>query len=314
MIAHSSATQTPSQRREWNDHSGALLDSVKGFDLIACEVCRFKHIVPIPSESELEAEYRHEYYRREKPLYLERTREDLEWWELVYGERYDTFEAMLPPSRRRILDIGSGPGFFLAHGKRRGWQTVGIEPSSQATAHSRALELEVHEEFLSQDTAARLGSFDVVHMSEVLEHIPDPQRFLQLVASMLGPGGVICVAVPNDYNPLQAALREACGYSPWWVAPPHHINYFDFESLADLLRHTGFSVVAREATFPIELFLLMGDNYVGNDSLGRQCHARRKRFELNLAAAGMTSLKRKLFQSLADLGIGREALLVGVRQ
>ena len=299
--------------KTWKQHNGPVLDSANGFDVIECGVCGFKHVIPIPSTDELEQVYRHDYYAREKPLYLERHKEDLEWWNLVYGERYDRFEQLLPSDHRRVLDVGSGPGFFLLHGKNRGWQTVGIEPSSQAATHSRELGLEIVEDFLSDASAKRLGQFDVVHMSEVLEHISDPARLLQLVHGLLGPGGLLCVVVPNDYNPFQVALRSVCGYRPWWVAPPHHINYFNCDSLGRLLARNNFCVVHQETTFPIEMFLLMGENYVGNDELGRQCHARRKSFEKNLAAAGLGDLKRDLYHKLSTMGIGREVLLISKR-
>ena len=109
----------------------------------------------------------------EKPLYLERHREDLDWLNLVYRERYDTFEEFLSPHRRRILDVGSGLGFFLLHGKQRGWQTIGVEPSKEAVAHSRDVGLEIVEDFLTEHTAKQLGTFDVVHIDEVFEHIPN---------------------------------------------------------------------------------------------------------------------------------------------
>ncbi|ABB30696.1 Methyltransferase type 12 [Geobacter metallireducens RCH3] len=301
------------EKKTWCDHEGEVCDSVKGFDVIDCSKCGFKHIVPIPSAEELEEVYRHEYYTSEKPLYLERYREDLDWWNLVYGDRYDTFEELLPQKRRRILDIGSGPGFFLKHGKDRGWETVGIEPSARAAAHSREMGLDIIEEFFSTDTAIQLGLFDVIHMSAVLEHIPDPEHFLGIVRKNLTPEGILCVVVPNDYNPFQLALRTACNFQPWWVAPPHHINFFDFESLEHLLTRSGFEVTCKESTFPIDLFLLMGDNYIGNDTRGRACHAKRMQFETNLAAAGLTSVKRSLYQSLANLNIGREVCLYSRR-
>ncbi len=299
------------ETKQWQNHKGIVLDSVNGFDVIECETCGFKHVVPIPTQEELEAVYRQEYYAVEKPLYLERVREDLDWWNLVYSERYDTFEELLPPNRRRILDVGSGPGFLLLHGKQRGWQTLGIEPSAQAAAHSRKLGLEIIEDFLTEETARRLGTFDVVHMSEVLEHIPDPRGMVRLVQNLLTPGGLLCVVVPNDYNPFQYALRKACGYEPWWVAPPHHINYFDFDSLSHLLSSNGFEIVLREATFPIDMFLLMGDDYVGNDILGRQCHGKRVKFEKNLSRACYSGLKRNLYRALAKIGIGREVMIIG---
>src|SRR5262245_44330382 len=150
----------------WQDHVGAALDAANGFTVIECDACRFKHIVPVPTPAELEDVYGHEYYATEKPFYIERHLEDREWLDLVHAERYDAFERRLGSARRRLLDVGSGPGLFLKHGADRGWQVRGIEPASQAVAHSRSLGLDVTRGFLDARTAGSLGTFDVVHMDE----------------------------------------------------------------------------------------------------------------------------------------------------
>lgn len=300
--------------RCWHTHEGPVLDSVTEFEVIECKSCGFKHIIPIPSEEELEAVYREKYYSKEKPLYIDRYKEDLEWWNLVYSERYETFERNLPENRRRILDVGSGPGYFLLRGKNRGWETVGIEPSAKAAAHSRSLGLNIVEDFFDLKTAGELGTFDAIHMSEVLEHIPDPKRLLLLARDVLAEDGLLCVVVPNDYNPFQYALTKACGYKPWWIAPPHHINYFDFDSLGQLIQNIGFEIILQEATFPIDMFLLMGDNYIGNDEKGRNCHAKRMALEKHLNEAGLTRLKRQLYESLSKQGLGREVMMVAKKK
>lgn len=295
----------------WNACTGKLIDGIGEFDVIECVACGFKHIVPVPTVEQLETVYRHDYYTKEKPLYMERYNEDVEWWNLVYAMRYNVFERHLSPNKRRILDVGSGPGLFLLHGKERGWQPYGVEPSIQAATYSKDLGLDVMHDFLTSETAAKLGTFDVIHLSLVLEHIPDPISFLRLIHSMLNPGGIICVVTPNDYNPFQLALRNTCNYPAWWVAPPHHINYFNFRSLELLLKRSGFSIVQRETTFPIDMFLLMGDRYVGDDAVGRVCHGKRKHFELNLHNAGQEDVLKKLYRSLSRIGIGREVVLFG---
>jgi len=53
------------------------------------------------------------------------------------------------------------------------------------------------EEFLDEQLAARLGKFSVIHISEVLEHIPNPDKLLHLAYTMLAQGGIICVLVPK---------------------------------------------------------------------------------------------------------------------
>lgn len=297
------------ETHHWHDHHGPLLDAKNGFDVIDCKTCGFVHVTPIPTEKELEEIYRHEYYTDEKPLYIDRFIEDLEWWNIAYGDRYDTFEETLPKNRRRILDIGSGPGYFLKHGIDRGWDAVGVEPSKQAAAHARSLGINVVEEFLDEKLAANLGQFDVIHLSEVLEHIPNPKHLMDIAYSMLSPQGLICVVVPNEYSPIQHSLREVCNFDPWWVAAPHHLNYFCRNSLISLAERSGFELAHTESTFPIDIFLMMGDNYIGNDILGRACHNRRMKFEKNLFHSGRNRLKRQLYRSLSSLGIGREICL-----
>jgi len=298
---------------QWHQHKGEVLDKVREFDVIDCESCRFSHIVPIPTDQELETMYREDYYSREWPDYIDRHREDLDWWNLRYDDQYSLFEELLPPETRRILDVGSGPGFFLLKGHQRGWETVGVEPSVQAVEHSRGLGLEIIEGFLDEGLVNQLGQFDVVHMNEVLEHLPDPGEMLSRTYRLLRPGGILCVIVPNDYNPLQQALRSACEYQPWWLAPPHHINYFNFSSLAHLVNNIGFEMIQKTATFPMELFLLMGDNYIGNDKVGRVMHGKRKKLEMNLGKAGCSTLWKKFSNSLADVGVGREVILYARR-
>lgn len=297
------------ETKAWREHNGEVIDSVKGFDVIECQTCGFKHIIPIPEAKELENLYKEEFYSVQKPAYFERQLEDIEWWNMVNTERYEFFEQHLPPRRRRILDVGSGPGFFLKMGTERGWETLGIEPSQQAAEYARGLGVETVNEFFSEDIVDGLGNFDVVHMHQMLEHVTDPAGMLRLAYRLLNPKGLLCVITANDYNPLQKLLRQHVGYKPWWVVPTEHINYFDFDSLERLVQRTGFKVVYKTATFPMEFFLLMGDNYVGNDTLGRMCHERRKQFELALRAGGLSYIKQHLYQFLSCQQIGREVVL-----
>ena len=104
-------------------------------------------------------------------------------------------------------------------------------------------------------------------------------------------------------------LRERLGKRRYWIAAPHHINYFSFDSLTRLLQRLGFAVVERDTTFPMEFFVLMGDDYIGNDAVGRGCHKKRMTFETNLMESGLASFKRDLYRFLASKGVGREVVL-----
>lgn len=207
------------EAKEWQGHKGKKFASANGFDVIDCECCKFKHIIPIPTIDELDAVYEHEYYNQEKPLYLERYKEDLDWWNAVYKHRYEILENFLPENQRDILDIGSGPGFFLLNGQKRGWKSVGIEPSIKAATHSSQLGLRIINDFYAEHSAQNLGKFDAVNMSLVLEHIPNPANLLRLVHGQLNSGGLISLVVPNDFNPFQNIANDDLGFGNWWVAP-----------------------------------------------------------------------------------------------
>jgi SAM-dependent methyltransferase len=298
--------------KKWQNHAGLILDSVNGFDVIECDTCGFKHIIPIPTEKEMKEYYTNQFVP-ERPLYVERMYEDIDWWRLQFSEQYDLFEKYLQPGRRDILDIGCGIGLFLDTGKKRGWNVLGIEPSIDAAEHGRKLGLEIINNVFNDGTAEKLSDFDVINLREVLEHLPNPLDVLKECRTKLKRNGLISVLVPNDYNPFQSLLRDSLEFKPWWVSPPIHINYFDPESLEHILQNAGFEIIEKTSTFPMELFLLMGENYVGNDQLGRNCHSRRKTFELNLKNNNCEELRRRICQSLSQLGLGREILVVGKR-
>ena len=288
-------------------HTGKVLDKKDGFSVIECVLCGFKHILPIPSDTELQKLYQKEFYQKEKPNYFKETKEDLPWWLATYANYYSLLEKHT--SGRKILDIGSGPGHFLFTGKKRGWDVLGVEPSLSASAYALRRGLPVINDFFSFENLKKYGPFDVVHMSLVLEHVPEPIQFLKEAKKLLKPGGLIAVFCPNDYNPLQIILRNELGFKPWWVLPRHHLNYFDFKSMKKLLVRLGFKEKECLGTFPLEFFLLSGSNYIGYPSIGREYHNKRKKFEMSLYKNN-TILLNSIYQTLAKYDIGRQFFII----
>lgn len=296
----------------WQAHEGPRLTQAQGYDIIHCTVCGFRHVVPLPEPGNAASQYRTDYYGNEKPTFIARAADDQAWAELAQIDRLELMERLLGPQRRRLLDVGAGPGYFLKTAEARGWRALGVEPSRQAAAHARSLGLEVVEGFFDAETAGGLGHFDAVHLNNVLEHVANPISILAMADVLLERGGVLCVGVPNDFSPLQIAAHAA-GSREWWLAPPHHLNYFDFDSLAQLVGRFGFRVAQRMTSFPMEAFLLMGDDYTDDPSIGRVCHERRKRLDLALEAAGLRETRRSFYAALAQAGLGREAVIVAVK-
>jgi hypothetical protein len=136
---------------------------------------------------------------------------------------------------------------------------------------------------------------------------------VRLMRGLMRPGGALLLVAPNDENPFQHAAIHDGRLQAWWIAPPHHLNYFTPDSLAALVARAGFDVVEVSTSFPIDQFLLMGDRYVGDDALGRAVHRRRMAFELALKAAGKNELRRELYRAQARLGVGREVSVLARR-
>ena len=296
----------------------ALSIEVEGLDgraLLRRAAGGYLQVWPRPTPESQRALYGEKFYEEDKSTYLDDVTRDRAYWDAIWSIRRGMIEAALPASRRRILDVGSSGGFLLDHFQQHGWQGVGIEPSHYAARHARerfGLDVFCGELLAYPPRSGRVGgphsepeSFDAVHCAQVLEHVLDPEACVARIAELLAPGGVAFIEVPNDFNVLQETARAQLGKSAWWVAPDHHLNYFDADSLGGLLARHGLVEVDRVASFPIEMFLLMGDDYIGHPEVGSACHGRRMAFERTLIEAGRTAELATLYRALAQAKLGR---------
>jgi SAM-dependent methyltransferase len=216
-------------------------------------------------------------------------------------------EDALPRGFRRLLDVGSSGGFFLDHCQQRGWQACGIEPSPHAAAFAREhYGLDVFcGDLLDFRLTASSARFDAIHSAQVLEHVLEPEACVARIAELLAPDGVVFIEVPNDFNVFQEVARRQLDKPAWWVAPDHHLNYFDYDSLSSLLARHGLEEVDRVASFPMEMFLLMGDDYVGRPCVGKAAHGRRMAFERTMIEHGRLDELGAFYRALAQAGLGR---------
>lgn len=287
-------------------HEGVPLHEKDGRTVINCVSCGFAHIMPLPTVEDQSTFYENEFYTVEKPKYFSDTEEDLAWWMATYRNYYHLFEKYV--SGRKILDVGSGPGYFLLVGKELGWDVLGVEPSPVAHSYSTEKGVPVLKNFFSYDAVKEQGTFDVVHAAMVLEHVPDPLGMLHDMKRLLNPGGLLVLFSPNDYNPLQNVLSEL-SFPPYWVVPDHHVNYFNVPSLQGILERMGMQIIDTIATFPLEFFLLSGRDYIHDPSLGRGAHHMRTRFEETMYTRD-PELLNALYRSFAVSGVGREFLVI----
>lgn len=294
---------------QYRKHEGKTIARVDGYSVIDCLHCKFKHVWPFPTPEALSALYQQSYYTDVYPLAAEISESEIESSRRDCRKRLDDLESRIPVGRRKLLDVGAGNFGFLYVARERGWDVVGIEPSEQGKSRAQALNIPFIYGTFSPEAIAGRGPFDLIHLNCVLEHLLDPITLVQASYESLAPGGILSVCVPNDFNPLQHAFVESQDANPWWVSPLQHINYFNTKTLPRMLESMGFEIEDSEVTFPIEFFLLFGDDYVNNPSLGSDCHQKISRFEENMKKTGQAELLKQMYASFEQLGIGRRLLL-----
>lgn len=152
---------------------------------------------------------------------------------------------------KRILDIGCGKGRFLARAQQLGAIVSGVEPTRRSYEEAKSrLNDAVQNRIMEKDLFAA-GTFDVITMWHVFEHIPDPVSMLSACHDALAPAGKLIVAVPN-YKGLIAKLGGAAWFN---LDPPRHLVHYDPRGLAALLSQNGFKVFGVNHTYPELTFL-----------------------------------------------------------
>jgi len=139
----------------------------------------------------------------------------------------------------RLLEVGCGGGRFLNRMRRAGWEVEGTDFDPQAAERVAArYGIRVACGALA-DLRYAADTFDAVAMSQVIEHVHDPQALLQECRRVLVPGGSLVVTTPNSRSQAHAM------YGRYWrgLEPPRHLHIFSPAALERCARDAGFADV-----------------------------------------------------------------------
>jgi SAM-dependent methyltransferase len=144
----------------------------------------------------------------------------------------------LTAGRPKALDVGSGYGFFSKAAREQGFQVVAVNPALEENRIFKQLNgLEPIPRFFEEVDFGE-DKFDLVILSQVLEHLLDPFQVLVKVRSLIKPGGVIAIAVPN----VDAILIKLFKSQSSFLGLPEHIIHFSRKGLSAILQRAGFEV------------------------------------------------------------------------
>jgi SAM-dependent methyltransferase len=157
------------------------------------------------------------------------------WW--LYP-RSQSMTALPYQGLGRLLDYGCGSGWYARQMRDLGWEVTGMDFSAYAAEQvQRHFGIPMLTGTLPHPQVLP-GSFDVITMGAVLEHVHEPHRLIAAAAEALAPGGYLVVSVPN----LESwALRYFRTH--WWgLQLPHHLLHFTPDTLRGLLTAHGLEV------------------------------------------------------------------------
>ena len=166
--------------RQWGADGGTPI-----YECTACLTIYFAR--PITNKNNY-----NEYYPYLKFFTQNRVEEEIQIREFQSKAKLHMIERSLPKKKLRILDLGSGPGYFSAIANRCGHDAVCGELNKDAIKYGETF---LGNRFVDIDKQAP-GSFDAVTLFHVLEHLENPGLMMHRALDLLRPGGLLYIHVP----------------------------------------------------------------------------------------------------------------------
>jgi SAM-dependent methyltransferase len=219
------------------------------FDLYECQACRTAFCYPLEVDPEIYKEIYlhgetmpgynryHAYFRavknEESPLEFLAKQEDCYWFIDNYLRNH------VDKQQAKLLEVGSGLGYLTYSLDKSGYNIQGVELSSVAVEEATKQFGNLYrceDALMLADDGER---FDVILLTEVIEHLIQPATFVRQLGKLLNPGGCILVTTPNkDWAPNKL--------SPWGTdLPPVHLWWFTKE---------GFNKIAEAADLSVSFY------------------------------------------------------------
>jgi 2-polyprenyl-3-methyl-5-hydroxy-6-metoxy-1,4-benzoquinol methylase len=215
--------------------AGAARADRAAFELLRCKHCALVHYAN-PVQGFVPAMY--DYYKS----YGDSPREVVFNRNTTISQRLVLQSMGALVTGRRMLDVGCGAGQFVDTARSEGWDATGIDLSEAAIRVAKRLGVPCEREDFF---AASLDDkrFDLILMSEFIEHVSDAGRFFARAEQLLAPGGVVYLTTPNFDSISRHVLREELT----WIHP-EHVLYFDPRSIARVVRDSCSLEVLRIET------------------------------------------------------------------
>jgi len=225
----------------------SLYHQFKFFPVIECSTCGTLFAKHPPKESRLEEIYGDEYYegwKGTKKKLTNKTREMKIYTFSFYLKLLSKFTSL---RGKKVLDIGCATGYLLESARKIGCDCYGVELSPfGAREAGKKFPGRIFNGTLEKANYQR-GTFDVITMTDLIEHVQDPTSFMDEVKRILKSNGYILLVTPNFHSWWSKILGKR-----WTNFKEEHLFYFSPKSLKILADISDFQIVFEK---PISKFL-----------------------------------------------------------
>lgn len=227
----------------------SLRENQKEFKVFKCTSCGFMFVRPLLlpdlEERKLDYEYDTELLNSAS---LRKAHE-----KFIIGKEINHVRSILGEGPFSLLDIGCGTGWTTYMWASSGFEATGLEPSGlRARLAAERYGIKVFSDFFENlDISYK---FDVVILRHMIEHFANPYEMTRKAHSLLKPGGIAVIIVPN----INCLGRYLFG-SKWTWGIPYHCNFFTPKTLAHLVERAGLEIITAYQTpspllYPESLF------------------------------------------------------------
>jgi SAM-dependent methyltransferase len=194
-------------------------DTRKTFAIVSCRTCGHIYTNPMPVIDDT-------YEESHDEVYQSTSKQRTKCFEKIFDmiQKYHT--------SGNLLDIGCATGLLLDVASSK-FNTYGVEPSTWSRGQCN----KKHIMYSSLEEVDDVR-FDVITMLGVIEHIPDPDALMSVVAKRLNPGGIFVVYTGDVEALLPRILKKR-----WWWYQGMHLHYFSRRTLGMLLKKHNMNIV-----------------------------------------------------------------------
>ena len=207
------------------------------FEIYSCKACGFRFTQNHPDETEIVPYYQSEDYISHSDTSKGIINTIYHWVrKIMLWKKYLLIKK--ETTKKKLLDIGCGTGYFLNYMKNKSYQIYGVEKEKDArefAINNFNIPVTSPDNFLQQELAEQ---YDIITLWHVLEHIQNFNEYLKSIHNKLNKNGILVIALPNHRS------YDARHYNQYWAGfdVPRHLWHFNPDSFELLMKKHGFTI------------------------------------------------------------------------